>query len=582
MIISRLFASLLLLLLSSIAAYADQYRSQELIIPTATSTVKKSIDELERELASMKSNYGKSSTARYLARHFADGNPDKAEKYYRTALLGDGLSDIAKQDVLSELAQILLRQKKYPQLLQTIEQRRNLGGKDTTLLLVAQAMAQYQMQQYALAIASADAIIATEKTPDDILLKQLLFVYYNCNAYNKAVHILQRYLQFHPEDVASWRQLAAIFLKLEQKGKAADTLSVAYQKQLPLTEQDLYLLIELYARNGNPYAAARFLEQAIQLKQLPATIDYQEKLFSYWMLAREHTRAIAALQQTLLLQPSIDRYLQLAQLQMETQQWQAMKDTVATACTQALPDHLISHANLLLGISELKLGNTQAARRAFINASLVGGETGSDTALGYLRYMAAEPATTQELETFEGICLPAWAKTRATSLAIPAMSAQPLHGKALPYTIKTSAPQTLITGSFTLAVTEMEQKLRPLIMQMATYIVKNGGRINGNLHFIFTEPVEPGAEVIRFQIAFPVRQAPQMLGRYHRLNDAGYKSASAVFEGSPEQLPAHWQKLYAAVIADGKKVNNTSRQVILGTGAATRKNIKMELQLGIE
>jgi hypothetical protein len=530
--------SLILLLLYSAVSHAEQYRSQELVMPAVTPAAEQSIEELEKSLAAMADNYSKASTARYLARHFAEGNPEKAAKYYRESLTGDGLSDYAKQDILGELAQVYMRLKNYPQLLQALEQRRSLGGKDTSVLLVMQALALYQTQQYTQAITSADAVLAIEKAPDEILLKQMLFVYFNSKAYAKAAVLQQRYLQMRPDDLAGWRQLAAIYLKLEQKGKAADALSVAYQKQLPLTEQDLYLLMELYARNGNPYAAARLLEKAIQQQQLPGTVDYLEKLFTYWMMAKERSHAIAALQQALKLQPSIERYLQLAQLQMEAQQWQAMKESVTSACKQPLPDIYVNHANLLLGISELKLNNTAAARRAFINAALVGEENA--TASEYLRYMEAEPATEQEMTAFEGVCTPGWARISAVELAVPSMSAKSAAGKALAYKIKTSAPQTLVTGTFTLAVAEMEQKLLPLAMQLATYVVKNGGRIGGNMHFIFPDPVPPGAEVIRFQMAFPVSRKPQILGRYHALEDKGYKSASAIFHGAPEQL--HWGK----------------------------------------
>lgn len=577
----RLHTCLVLLLLASGASHAEQYRSQELVAPALSATEVKSIEELEKGLASMPGSYGKASTARYLARHFANGNPDKAEQYYRTALQGDGLSDFAKQDVLAELAQVYLRQKKYPQLLEALEQRRALGGKDTTVLLVTQALAYTQVQQYAQAVTSADAALAAEKNPDATMLQQMLFVYFNSKAYAKAAQVQQRYLQLRPDDLAGWRQLAAIYLKLEQKGKAADALSVAYRQQLPLSEQDLYLLVELYARNGNPYAAARLLEQAIAQKRLPDTVDYREKLFTYWMMARERTQAITALQQALQLQPGLDRYLQLAQLQMEQQQWQAMKDSVVAACGEAVPDIYVSHANLLLGISELKLGNRTEARRAFINATLAGDDEAA-TAHEYLRYMEAEPATEQELETFEGICLPGWARASAVSMAIPAIGEQKAAGKALAYNIKTTPAQTLVTGTFSLPVADMEKKLRPLAMQLATHVVKNGGRIAGNMHFIFPELVQPGAEVIRFQMAFPVSKQPQLLGRYRLLKEQGYKSASTVFQGPPEQLPAQWQKLYEAAIADGHKPSGSARQIVLEGESATRERIKLELQLGLE
>lgn len=58
---------------------------------------------------------------------------------------------------------------------------------------------------------------------------------------------------------------------------------------------------------------------------------------------------------------------------MEKEQWQAMQTMVLKACDGALPERLVARANLLLGVSQLKLGDTALARRSLINATVVGG-----------------------------------------------------------------------------------------------------------------------------------------------------------------------------------------------------------------
>ena len=56
-----------------------------------------SIEELERQIASISDAYGKSSAGRHLARHYVEeGDYDKAIEYYRTALAANGLADVAK------------------------------------------------------------------------------------------------------------------------------------------------------------------------------------------------------------------------------------------------------------------------------------------------------------------------------------------------------------------------------------------------------------------------------------------------------------------------------------------------------
>lgn len=580
---SQASITLLLVLLLAMPAAASQYRSRELAAPADSAVVQKSIGQLEQELGSIADNYSRASTARYLARHFSSENDaGKAIRYYREALAGDGLSDYAKQDVLAELATVQWQARQYQGVVDSIDQRQALGGKADARLLILQAMAYHQLGRSGQAVASADAAWAAAENPSDDLLKQLLFVYYHSRHYDSAQRVQTRWLARYPNDLAGWRQLAAIHLKQQQPARAADALALAYGQSLPLQQDDILRLAALYQQTGNPYAAARVLENALQNGGVTASASHWDTLFRYWLQAREKAQAIAALQQALALQPDIDRYLHLAQLQMEAEQWQAMKQSVETACRIALPDRVVSRANLLLGISELKLGNRAEARRAFINATLIGGE--GEQAASWLQYMEAEQADEQETAGFGGICTPKWARTEARQLTIASArpAAEKVDEQAVQYTIKTSEEQTLVVGSYTLAVSDMEKRLLPLAMKLGTDVVKNRGRISGNMHFIFPEPIQPGSEVISFQMAFPVSKAPDMLGRYRLREDKGYQSASMLYTGPPEGLPGAWLKLYRQVVADGHSVAKESRQIVLQPEKASRDSITLELQLGLE
>ena len=81
----------------------------------------------------------------------------------------------------------------------------------------------------------------------------------------------------------------------------------------------------------------------------------------------------------------------LAQLQMEQESWRPMYDTMVRACGDPLQDRFVGRANLLLGVSQLKLGDNVAARRSFINATLIGGVNAQ--AGQWLQFMNAAPAT---------------------------------------------------------------------------------------------------------------------------------------------------------------------------------------------
>ena len=324
-------------------------------------------------------------------------------------------------------------------------------------------------------------------------------------------------------------------------------------------------------------------------KHIATTVDELDELFAYWMLAKERGEAIKTLQKALKIDPSIERYLQLARLQMDEQQWEDMKKNVLAACNMSLPDEYVSKANLLLGISELKQGNHAAARSAFINATLVGGE--GETARQYLDYMEAENATEQENEMFHGPCTPKWARKQSVEYSVGIGKKDTLFsenvddfGKVdrVDYKIKTSPSQNMVVGSYTIPAVEMEKKILPNALKLGMFIARNGGHIDGNMHFIFPQPVKVGDEIINFSMAFPVSKKPLLLGRYHLLKDKGFKSASTVFEGPAKNLFSTWINFHNTVLKDGLSLTGESRQIILDSQHASKEHIKMELQLGVK
>lgn len=557
------------------------YRSRELAPPSQEQIMASqlSVVDLEKSMATMADPYSKASTARFLARHYLqEKSYAKAERFYQEALLEQGLSHYALQEVLEELAQVQLMQKNYRGVLQSLAKREQLGGKENSTLLLIQALASYHTQNYNDAVQYADKLQVFDKNLTADSLKQLLFIYFNSKSYKQAASVQQRYLALMPNDMNAWRQLAAIYLKLEDKQKAADTLALAMHNGLALEPRDIVLLAEIYVVNHNPFAAGRLFDEAFERGVLEANADNLDKQFRYWLMARERTRAIKSLQLSLKKQPDIDRYLQLAQLQMDEQQWQAMRDSVLSACAIALPDEYVGRANLLLGISELNLKNPAAARNAFINATLIGGFI--DQANAWLRYMDAENILVEEQQEFSGACTPKWARVAKEKLWDSSTEANTEKTiENFQYSIKTIADQKLIVGSYTLAIVEMEKKIPSLAMQLGMAIAKNRGKISGPMHFIFPETPEPDAKVMRIQMAFPVTKEPDMLGRYAVREDSGFKAATVLFTGDPKNALAMWIKLYEQVMKDGHALSGESRQVIL---EANKKGVKMELQLGIQ
>lgn len=581
-----IFISLLLSL--GVHVNADQYQSQELLQrPDMSQQEEKTIEEMEAEIGNLKSDYVRSSTTRFLARHYLQKNKfDKAVIFYQQSLQGDGLSDYSKQEILSEMSSLYMQMKNYDKVLLSLIMLEKLGGKLDSSLILIRAMALSHLNRKAEALQSADAAWALEKKPEVGFLRKLLYVYYQNQSYKKAADVQMLYLASMPNDLQGWRQLSAIYLKLKDYSRAADALSVAKHKQLPLSSNDYLQLGDLYAKAENPYAAASLLSEALAKGVLKTDVENLYRLFTYWLYAKEKIEAIKTLQKILSIKPDVERYLQLAQLQMDIQQWEPMRQSVINACKISLEDQYVGQANLLLGISELRLGNRTAAREAFVNATLIGG---GDQAIAWLDYMEAEKATEQESENFSGACTPKWAREAKQKYKIGSRQkginedksiVQNEASQDITYTIKTSTPQTLVLASYSIPVLELEQKIAPNAIRLAMSVVKNGGRISGNMHFIFPEPILPNAEIIRFQMAFPVSKQPLIGGRYKVVDDKNYKSASYIFEGPAADLLITWEKLMQAVLADNLELTGENRQIVLDQ-KSTKEHLHMELQIGI-
>lgn len=577
----RGFAISLLLINLATLALADAYRSRELAPPTQEqiNAANISVEELELRFNSIDDDYSKASTARYLARHYLQKKQyAKAEKYYQASLLEQGLSDYAKQDILAELAQVQMLQQDYPAVLQALDQRAALGGKDDNDLLMLKAIAYLHTQQVSKAIQLADTLQQQEKQPSASFLQQLLFIYFSGKAYQQAAMIQQQYLAQMPNDIEAWKLLTHIYLQLKAYDKATNALSIAWIKGLRLQREDILQLAELYAVNDAPYSAARLLAEAIAKQQINADVAVLERQIRYWLLAREKQQAADSLKALVKLQPSIEHYLQLAQLQMQAKQWQAMRQSVLDACGIALPDEYVGKANLLLGISEFHLNNIAAARYALINATLIGGVI--DEANAWLAFIDAQAPQEQETQNFHGVCTPKWARTKQLAITSKA-SAKPAEIGKVQYQIKRNQAKTLFVGEYTLAVAELEKKLLPLVMQMGMAIAKNRGRISGSLYFLFPEIIEEDAEVIHFQMAFPISKKPDMTGRYKIVEDQEFTMAVMLFDGDPVGIKEAWKAFAKQLLADGVQMTGEARQVVIDGEKATKERVKMELQLGI-
>ncbi len=403
-----------LLFLYCFSVQAEQYQSHELLTSKGQSKYEvKSIMELEAELNKLTDAYAKDSTARYLARHYAQqrdqASVQKAIVFYRQSLSGSGLSVYAKQVTALELMALLYNNEMHQAFLDTAKQYESYGGKPKSDLLIQMALCHYQLQHKKDALNLAVIIFNKQNSQEFQLsldeLNQLLYLFYNSADYLHSAQVQQFIIELDSYNAKQWLRLGKLHLKNKQANKAADTLFLATQKGLLVEQADIILMCDLMLSSGNPFVAARLMQQLMDMFNVDHTIENYDRLFRYWYTAHELEAAAATLKKSLYLNKDSVRYLDLAQLYYQLQDWPAMNTTIINLCDDPLQGKFVSRASLLLGISELKLGNKRGAIEAFVDATLIGGEV--KQAQAYLEYLKVEKSNpTMRRARFNGPCMP--------------------------------------------------------------------------------------------------------------------------------------------------------------------------------
>ncbi|MEZ5571481.1 MAG: hypothetical protein R3E64_05600 [Halioglobus sp.] len=416
--------------------------------------------------------------------------------------------------------------------------------------------------------------------------QQALALYYHAGAFVQCEVLLRHLLEVQPQEPRHWHLLTSVYLQQNKKKQALDQLTLARNKQILFSERDLLLLANLQNANDNPYGAALTLEAALASGELPASGATYRTLFEFWLRAREQEKAQQALQQAARLSNDPQLFLYLAQLQMEQQDYQGMQQTMLAACAKQLPQQYVGRANLLLGISQLKLGDEVAARRSLINATLIGGANAE--AGQWLDYMNAEPATDAEARRIVGVCFgpgdrqldTAAGTVRIAPEAREAVAGIQATSEPAAFVIKTVPPMRLFYAEYDKTVEQVMALLRPAVISLNVALVKSGGSVDGPLQMIFNGNMAAPGSPVRLQLGIPFRGSASGTGKFRVQTTEPFRCASQSFVGAPEALGAALARFAAAV--QGAKHVLTGEARLVPAQGGNAGSVQLELQLGIE
>lgn len=574
---------------TAVPAQEGQYRSKLIVKPGSAPGAAEglSVEELEKQIGSLDDPYARSSAERHLARHYVEQKQyGKAIEYYRGALAAGGLSDIADREMQRELAQVYLLSENYVEAAATLERvlRSKLVPEAGDFLLLAQA--RYHLGNYVAVVAALDRLQEKDLALDVAQTRKALALYYRAGAFEQSERLLRELLRLEPGNPQNWHQLASVYLQQNKKRQALDHLALAREKGVAFSERELLLLADLNAVNRNPYGAAQTLAEGLSTGIVTANGSNYRRLFEFWLQAREQDKAMQALSQAARLTGETELYLYLAQLQMERQAWRPMQQAVLTACAARLEDRYVGRANLLLGVSQLKLGDRPGARRSFINATVVGGvgpEAGQ-----WLNFMEAAPPTEREGKRVVGPCFGSEGKYASLEAASEEEARATAPAETAPaaastgFAFKTVPAQSLYYVEYDMPLAQLAADLRGKAARLGVSLIKSGGSVDGPLQVIALGGAGPGAEAGEpvLQVALPARGAPRAGGPFRLRRSEPFRCAYRVYEGPPEGLAQGWREFARELKDTGHALSGEQR--LLFPAAPASGNVRIEMQLGLE
>lgn len=237
-------------------------------------------------------DYDQAFVARMLGVfYWQDGKPKQAIKHLEKAVASGLLQD--EQGWITErmLADLYLNEQQFERALKHYYVLQKTVPKtqkaDDLWLRIAQS--HYQLEQWSKVIPAVNEYLKVSNESPLQPLSLKLGSQLQLKKWKQAIPTLEQLIVLQPDKVNWWRQLVGLQLRIGRDRDALDTLSLAKLNKLELSQSDLRMLAQLYAKRGVPERAAIEISE---LQDANTDIQLLSEQASYWQLAKEWDKAL--------------------------------------------------------------------------------------------------------------------------------------------------------------------------------------------------------------------------------------------------------------------------------------------------
>ncbi|MEZ8101864.1 tetratricopeptide repeat protein [Vibrio bivalvicida] len=223
--------------------------------------------------------------------YWQDGDTKLAIKHLEKAVASGLLQ--GEQGWITErmLADLYLNEQQFEQALhhyyvlqKSVPETQNV---DDIWLRIAQS--HYQLAQWSKVIPAANAYLKANAQNRLQPLSLKLGAQIQLKKWKQAIPTLEQLIVLQPDKVNWWRQLVSLQLRVGKDRDALDTLSLAKLNKLELSQNDLRMLAQLYAKRGVPERAAI---EVSELERADTDAQLLSEQATYWQLAKEWDKAL--------------------------------------------------------------------------------------------------------------------------------------------------------------------------------------------------------------------------------------------------------------------------------------------------
>ncbi len=274
-----------------------------------------------------------------------------AVKYLQQSLATQKLSYDLHLETFFTIAQITIISENYSKGQKLLEEWFSISDKDKPEAYILYAICLLEKNQPRESLKYVEKTISMVAQPQESWLKFALSLYLNDGNYKKASPLLEKLVAQFPNRPIYWKQLAGVYLHLNNNKKALITLELAHKMGYLDTENKYLNLIKLLIEQNIPFQAAELLKNKIDNSLIKNNEKNLELMADAYMMSRERKTSLSIFSKILNLSNSQKLHSKYAYLLLQEEQWKKAEKVFKKSLTLKKEISKLDRIYLGLGIS---------------------------------------------------------------------------------------------------------------------------------------------------------------------------------------------------------------------------------------